>query len=39
MIKTVLEPPIRVFLLLENRLLRDTLGRLFRKREEFLVVG
>jgi DNA-binding NarL/FixJ family response regulator len=33
------EPRIRVFLLLENRLLRDTLARLFRKREDLLVVG
>jgi DNA-binding NarL/FixJ family response regulator len=37
--ETFHEPPIRVFLLLENRLLRDTLARLFRKREDFLVVG
>jgi DNA-binding NarL/FixJ family response regulator len=37
--ETTLDPPIRVFLLLENRLLRDTLGRLLRKREDLLVVG
>jgi hypothetical protein len=37
--ETVSEPPIRVFLLLENRLLRDTLSRLFRKRGDLLVVG
>jgi len=30
---------IRVFLLIENRLLREALVRLFRKRSEFLVVG
>jgi len=30
---------IRVFLLLENRLLREALGRLFRKRPDLQVVG
>lgn len=33
------EVPIRVFLLLENRLLRDALERLFRKRADLQVVG
>jgi DNA-binding NarL/FixJ family response regulator len=33
------ETLIRVLLLIENRLLRDALGRIFRKRPEFLVVG
>ncbi len=33
------ETPIRVFLLLENRLLRDVLARRFRKRADLLVVG
>jgi DNA-binding NarL/FixJ family response regulator len=37
--ETDLEPPIRIFLLLANRLLRDTLARLFRKRKGLLVVG
>jgi DNA-binding NarL/FixJ family response regulator len=32
-------PEIRVFLLVENRLLRETLVRLFRKRPDLLVVG
>jgi DNA-binding NarL/FixJ family response regulator len=31
--------PIRVFLLLENRLVRDALNRLLRRRPELLVVG
>ena len=31
--------PIRIFLLLRNRLLRDALNRLFRRRADFLVVG
>jgi DNA-binding NarL/FixJ family response regulator len=30
---------IRVLLLIENRLLREALGRIFRKRAEFLLVG
>ncbi len=30
---------IRVFLLIENRLLRESLVRLFRKRPDLLVVG
>jgi len=33
------EPLIRVLLLIENRLLRESLGRIFRKRADFLVVG
>lgn len=33
------EAPIRVFLLIENRLLRDALERLFRKRPDLLIVG
>jgi DNA-binding NarL/FixJ family response regulator len=32
-------PSIRAFLLIENRLLRESLVRLFRKRVEFLIVG
>ncbi len=32
-------PEIRLYLLAENRLLRDTLGKLFRKRSEVAVVG
>lgn len=36
---TVTCPLIRVFLLVENRLLRETLLRLFRKRSDLLVVG
>jgi len=34
-----LSPEIRVYLLAENRLLRDTLARLLRKRSEISVVG
>jgi DNA-binding NarL/FixJ family response regulator len=33
------EPSIRVFLLIENRLLREALSRLLRKRSEFQVLG
>lgn len=33
------EEPIRLFLLVENRLLRETLLRMFRKRPDFSVVG
>jgi DNA-binding NarL/FixJ family response regulator len=33
------EPSIHVFLLIENRLLREALSRLLRKRSEFHVVG
>jgi DNA-binding NarL/FixJ family response regulator len=33
------EPLIRVLPLIENRLLRESLGRIFRKRADFLVVG
>ena len=33
------ESPIRVFLLIENRLLREALGRLCRKRPDLQVVG
>ena len=40
---SVIEPvsglSIRTFLLIENRLLRDALSRLFRKRPDLLVVG
>jgi two-component system, NarL family, nitrate/nitrite response regulator NarL len=32
-------PSVRVFLLLENRLLRETLTRIFRKRDDLQVVG
>ncbi len=39
MIDTVPEAAIRVFLLIENRLLRDALERLFRKRADLQVVG
>lgn len=39
MSETVTELPIRVFLLIENRLLRDALERLFRKRADLLLVG
>jgi two-component system, NarL family, nitrate/nitrite response regulator NarL len=37
--ETLPDCPIRVFLLLQSRLLRDALDRLFRKRGDFLVVG
>jgi DNA-binding NarL/FixJ family response regulator len=37
--ESVPESPIKVYLLLENRLLREALGRLFRKRADLLVVG
>jgi DNA-binding NarL/FixJ family response regulator len=33
------ETPIRVSFLIENRLLREALGRIFRKRAEFMLVG
>jgi len=36
---TVPGSPVRVFLLIENRLLREALVRLFRKRPDLLVVG
>src|SRR6267143_5314684 len=36
---TVPGSPVRVFLLVENRLLREALVRLFRKRSDLLVVG
>ena len=39
MTDTVPDEPIRVFLLVENRLLREALVRLFRKRSDLLVVG
>ena len=39
MIDTVPDATIRVFLLIENRLLRDALERLFRKRADLQVVG
>jgi len=34
-----MSPEIKLYLLAENRLLRDTLTRLLRKRSEILVVG
>lgn len=37
--ETGTESLIRVLLLIENRLLREALGRIFRKRAEFLVAG
>ena len=36
---TILQSPIRVFLLIENRLLREALTRLLRKRSDILIVG
>lgn len=33
------DSPVRVFLVLENRLLREAMDRIFRKRNDFLVVG
>ena len=36
---TVPEAPTRVFLLIENRLLRDALQRLLKKRSEFQMIG
>jgi len=33
------ESPIRVYLMIQNRLLREALGRLFRKRPDLAVVG
>jgi len=39
MSEIVSESPIKVYLLLENRLLREALDRLLRKRPELLVVG
>ena len=36
---TVPQEPVRVFLLIENRLLREALVRLFRKRPDLAVVG
>lgn len=39
MAASVVELPTGVFLLIENRLLREALGRLFRKRAEFRVVA
>jgi DNA-binding NarL/FixJ family response regulator len=33
------ESPIRVYLMIENRLLREALGRLFRKRPDLQVAG
>jgi len=37
--ETVPGSPIRIFLLIENRVLREALIRLFRKRSDLLVVG
>lgn len=39
MLDTMLPSPIRVFLLIENRLLREALTRLLRKRGDLLIVG
>ena len=39
MSEAVGESPIRVYLMIENRLLREALGRLFRKRPDLQVVG
>src|SRR5579885_2358079 len=39
MIDCASAPAIRTFLLIENRLLRESLARLLRKRSEFTVVG
>ncbi|HKW35505.1 MAG TPA: response regulator transcription factor, partial [Candidatus Acidoferrum sp.] len=36
---TVPQKPVRVFLVIENRLLREALVRLFRKRTDLAVVG
>lgn len=36
---TVVESPIRIFLMIENRLLREALCRLFHKRTDLQVVG
>jgi hypothetical protein len=33
------ESPIRIFLLFENRLLREALGRLLSKRTDLFVIG
>jgi DNA-binding NarL/FixJ family response regulator len=35
----LVESPVRVYLMIENRLLREALGRLFRKRPDLQVVG
>jgi len=37
--ETISQSPIRVFLLIENRLLREALTRLLRKRSDILIVG
>jgi len=37
--ETLIESPIRVYLLIENRLLREALDRLFHKRSDLEVVG
>lgn len=39
MIDTNSDSPVTVFLVIENRLLREALSRLFRKRTDLLVVG
>jgi len=36
---TILLSPVRVFLLIENRLLREALTRLLRRRSDILIVG
>jgi len=38
-VSEAVESPIRVYLMIENRLLREALGRLFRKRLDLQVVG
>jgi two-component system, NarL family, nitrate/nitrite response regulator NarL len=37
--EAAVESPIRVYLMIENRLLREALSRLFHKRPDLLVVG
>jgi DNA-binding NarL/FixJ family response regulator len=37
--ESILQSPIRVFLLIENRLLREALMRLLRRRSDILIVG
>jgi two-component system, NarL family, nitrate/nitrite response regulator NarL len=39
LLESILDFPIKVFLLIENRLLREALSRLIHKRPEFLIVG
>jgi len=37
--EAVRDSPVRIFLLLENRLLREAMARIFRKRGDLLIVG